>query len=352
MGGSILTVLDKINPFNFLNQKKLLAKSVACNFPYVQPSILSIDLTSRCNSHCSYCNKWQTGNQSPQELTMADIRKLYIQAKKMGVSQASLSGGEPLLRGDLEEIIVLMSKGMKVTLTTNGMLLTPARVDSLVNAGLQVLVLSVDSLDSPIYQKLRGVSFDVAEKALAALVYGKGKYRKFYPSINCVISKYNVGQLERFAREFFKQYPGLGMINFQAYDGSWTGNRELIPAKEQEAVLVREIDNLVTMKQAGFMISNSIEYLKSIPDFLYRVQAFTKSPCSSGFTSICVSASMALHPCYLFPAIADLRQEDLAEIWYSAKMKIERGKMIRGECPGCSSLLHKPDAIKVENGFF
>lgn len=337
-----------------IGKERLLSKSMRNNFPFVKPSAVSINITARCNSRCIYCDSWKTKSVTPREPTVAEMRQLSAAAKKLGAQFLTISGGEPLLRNDLEEIVAAaVSEGLWVTVITNGILLSPQRLNSLANAGLKMLNLSLDTFEAEIYRKLRGVSYRLAEKALETLVYSKPKYHGLRINLNCVISQANIAQLEPFAKEFFTRFPGLGTLNFQAYDRSWNGNPELLPALEQKPVLNEAVKGLIALKKAGYPIGNSEAYLASVPDFFYQRAAAGKQACGSGFTSICVSSDLSLHPCYLFPAIADLKQEDLHAVWFSEKMKAQRAKMLKGECAGCSCLFHKPVSLKqtICNGF-
>lgn len=332
-----------------IGKEKLLAKSMRNNFPFAKPSGVSINITARCNSRCSYCDSWKT--ISREQPTVEEVRKLSAASKKLGAQLFTLSGGEPLLRMDLEEIIAAVAgQGLWVIMITNGILLTPKRVNSLVNAGVKMITLSLDTFEAEIYQKIRGVSYSFAEKALETLVDAKQKYHGLRINLNCVISRYNIDHLESFAKQFFTRFPGMGTITFQSYDRIWNGNKELLPLPEQKPVLMEALQSLIALKKAGFPINNSEDYLASIPDFFYQRSAVGKQACGSGFTSICVASDLSLHPCYLFPAIADLKNEDLKEVWFSEKMKAQRAKMLKGECAGCSCLFHKPVSLKQTIG--
>lgn len=340
--------LEKLSPFQWLNPyERLLAKSMNRNYPFVKPLKMSIMLTSRCNSRCSYCDSWEKGNRSGKEITVEEIMQIYTAAKNLGVQEVSLTGGEPLLRDDLEDIIGVLSQGLRVVLTTNGILLTPKRIERLVQSGLSTLVLSLDSLEPQTYQRSRGVPFQFVERALESLGSVTEKKYGITVGVNCVVSRYNIGHLEQFSREFFRKLPQTGWITFLAYDGVFVKNDELTPIRDQYPVLLQEIERLIALKNEGYFIMNSKENLWSIPEFLFHRQNEKKWVCSSGFMAIWIDSDMALHPCYQLPAIADLRQENLTDIWFSEKMKIQRAKMMRMECAGCSCVFHKSDPFKI-----
>lgn len=331
--------------------QRLLKKSMARNFPFVKPSKMSIMVTSKCNSRCLYCDSWKMKSApAPSAIdgpTGEDIRRLCAAAKSLGVQEVSLSGGEPLLRDDLEELITILSQDFKVLLTTNGMLLSKERVISLAKSGLKNLILSLDSLDAATYQQLRGISFEFAEQALDSLHYGKKNYPKLDIGVNCVVNRYNTGSLADFSRKFFKKIPRVGRISFLAYDRVRTGNDELLPTEEQYPVLLAEIENLIAIKKAGYWIMNSEENLRSIPGYLYGKNTREEARCGAGFFSVNIGDRMTLHPCLQLPAIADLKTENLTEVWFSDKMRLQREKMLKGQCPGCSCVFNQHHPFQV-----
>jgi cyclic pyranopterin phosphate synthase len=106
---------------------------------------LRMSITDRCNLNCIYChNEGSTG--STGEMSVETISNIVHVAAGFGVNRLKLSGGEPLLRNDLEEILVSLPPLKDVSLTTNGVLLKE-RAKSLKAAGLNRVNISVDSLN-------------------------------------------------------------------------------------------------------------------------------------------------------------------------------------------------------------
>jgi molybdenum cofactor biosynthesis enzyme MoaA len=158
---------------------------------------LIIDVTYRCNGSCSYC-QWSTN----QKARVDDEPDSYILIPKktiesLGVERVVLSGGEPLIRNDLEKIISYYAQtGVKsIILITNGLILTEERLDSLLSAGLTGIAFSLDGISDRVAFKARGLSkeqhglvLDNISKAL--------QRRKLYDNIeigiNTVISKANL----------------------------------------------------------------------------------------------------------------------------------------------------------------
>jgi len=104
-------------------------------------------------------------------LTFDEIARLARLAVAQGVQKIRLTGGEPLVRRDLEQLVALLAPidGLAdLTLTTNGALLTPTKARALKDAGLQRITISLDALDDAIFMAMNDVGFPVA-KVLAAI---------------------------------------------------------------------------------------------------------------------------------------------------------------------------------------
>ncbi|BAI60725.1 probable molybdenum cofactor biosynthesis protein A [Methanocella paludicola SANAE] len=107
---------------------------------------LRMSLTNRCNLQCIYChNEGESG--SGGEITVDEIARLVRIATKYGVDRVKFSGGEPLLRTDLEDILRALPPLKDISLTTNGTLLAP-RAKGLKEAGLDRVNISLDTMDS------------------------------------------------------------------------------------------------------------------------------------------------------------------------------------------------------------
>ena len=123
--------------------------------PYNRPvSNLRVSLTAKCNLSCIYCHR--EGEKTPKEpLSAAEIAEVLRVAAGFGIRSVKFTGGEPMLRPDLLEIIRSVPAGMESSITTNGTFLAKIAGD-LKDAGLRRVNVSIDSLDPLIYQKITG----------------------------------------------------------------------------------------------------------------------------------------------------------------------------------------------------
>ena len=135
-------------------------------------SNLRVSLTPKCNLSCIYCHR--EGEKAPGDpISAAEIAEILRVAAGFGIRSVKFTGGEPMLRPDLIEIIKSVPTGMESSLTTNGTLLAGLAAD-LKQAGLRRVNVSIDSLDPAIYKKITGADrlSDVLEGIDAALATG------------------------------------------------------------------------------------------------------------------------------------------------------------------------------------
>jgi cyclic pyranopterin phosphate synthase len=162
---------------------------------------LRMALTARCNLACIYCHH-EGELASEREISSEMAISVANAAARLGVRSLKLTGGEPLLRRDLEDIIAGMPKAIKISLTTNGTLLEE-RASGLAEAGLERVNISLDSLRQKTYRAITGGREGDLEKVVrgidSALEAGLDPVK-----LNVVVLRENqeeVPELIRFSRE-------------------------------------------------------------------------------------------------------------------------------------------------------
>ncbi|HXW99069.1 MAG TPA: GTP 3',8-cyclase MoaA [Methanomicrobiales archaeon] len=127
-----------------------------------------MSVTQRCNLRCIYCHA--EGERSPDaEIPLGDIREVLRVAAKLGMRSVKFTGGEPLLREDILDIVRAVPKGMESSMTTNGILLAGC-AEGLKAAGLSRINISLDSLDPGCYREITG--HDRLSEVLAGIEAG------------------------------------------------------------------------------------------------------------------------------------------------------------------------------------
>src|SRR5215216_2923296 len=198
---------------------------------------LRVSLTDRCNFRCFYCLPHGEPPIAPKEkmLSYEEIEYVCDIFVSLGIEKIRLTGGEPMLRRDIETIIrkltLLKASGLQdLALTTNGYYL-PERAQSLKDAGLDRVTISLDSLKRDVFKRMTGV--DVLDKVLAGIAAAK-KTQLEPIKINAVIvrghNEDEVADFAAFAREYDVK---MRFIEFMPLDsGHEWSRKDVISGKE------------------------------------------------------------------------------------------------------------------------
>ncbi|KAK8962818.1 hypothetical protein KSP40_PGU003435 [Platanthera guangdongensis] len=195
---------------------------------------LRISLTERCNLRCQYCMPADGVelSQKSQLLTSAEIVRLANLFVSSGVDKIRLTGGEPTLRKDIEEICFQLSslEGLKtLAMTTNGLVLTK-KLPKLKECGLSLLNISLDTLVPAKFEFMtrRQGHERVMESITAAVEHG------FNPvKVNCVVMRgINDDEICDFVELTRKREINIRFIEFMPFDGNVWNIKKLVPYTE------------------------------------------------------------------------------------------------------------------------
>ena len=189
---------------------------------------LRVSITDRCNYKCVYCRTGQVGSQYP-ELGIDEYLRLIRLFVNLGIEKIRLTGGEPLLRNGLIELIEELAKlrtaagePLELALTTNGHLLEKLAAP-LKAAGLNRVTVSMDAVDAPTFEHITRVPGSF-KKVLAGVRAAKAA--GLIPlKINCVLLRgFNDGEIEGFARFAREEDVVVRFIEFMPLeeDRLWT----------------------------------------------------------------------------------------------------------------------------------
>ncbi|MBF7144304.1 MULTISPECIES: pyrroloquinoline quinone biosynthesis protein PqqE [Pseudomonas] len=162
--------------------------------PIGLPLWLLAELTYRCPLQCPYCSNPLDFAAQGQELTTQEWFRVMAEAREMGAAQLGFSGGEPLVRQDLAELIGEARRlGYYTNLITSGIGLTEARLDSFKAAGLDHIQISFQASDEEVNNALAGSKKAFAQKlAMARAVKARG-----YPMVlNFVTHRHNIDRID------------------------------------------------------------------------------------------------------------------------------------------------------------
>ncbi len=215
---------------------------------------LRVSLTDRCNFRCFYCLPHGEPPIAPKEqmLSYEEIDYVCEIFVSLGIEKLRLTGGEPMLRRDIETIIKkltrLKSTGLRdLALTTNGYYL-PERAQSLKDAGLDRVTISLDSLKRDVFKRMTGV--DVLDKVLAGIEAAK-KAGLEPIKINAVIvrghNEDEVADFAGFAREYDVK---MRFIEFMPLDSGHEWSRDDVVSGKEIRERISERFPLVRVEAA------------------------------------------------------------------------------------------------------
>ena len=206
---------------------------------------LRISVTDRCNFRCTYCMPKEVFGHAyrfldrKELLNFEEITRIARAAVGVGVQKLRLTGGEPLIRRDLEQLIAMLSElGVELTLTTNASLL-PRKAQALKDAGLTRITVSLDAMDDATFRAMNDVDFAV-ERVLDGI--DAARAAGLPVKVNCVVKRgVNEDQIVPLARYFREQGHTLRFIEFMDV-GATNGWRmdDVVPAREIVALLAAE----------------------------------------------------------------------------------------------------------------
>jgi AdoMet-dependent heme synthase len=302
------------------------------------PHVVAWNLTQRCNLACAHCyisaGDWHA---TDGDLTTAECHRIADEVLALNPSPMFvLSGGEPLLRDDLEAIAGhASSRGATVVVGTNGTLLTQARVRSLRDAGVQGFALSIDSLDARYHDRFRHGT-GALEQTLAAVDRLAAHELDFL--VQTTVTRGNRSELADLAAWAAERGAVAFNVYFLVATGRGDGMPGLEPA-ENDAVLAELVD-LETLYRGRMMVRS-----KCMPQLMRHVAERapdsplmnyeTRCPCGVHYCRITPEGRVT--PCPYTPAVAgDLRRQSFADVWWDSPVfRALRDGQPGGKCGRC-----------------
>lgn len=141
-----------------MNSQSLLKKQIKLGYSLAtqRPFSLLLQVTNRCNYTCSFCDFWKNGVPHEQEVQLHEYERLAEDLSQLGTFIISIEGGEPFLRKDLIEIVRIFSRKHFTVLYTNGWFVNDEKAQSLIEAGLHQVGISIDFPQAEDHDKKRG----------------------------------------------------------------------------------------------------------------------------------------------------------------------------------------------------
>ena len=325
--------LDRDRLIELSNYIPNLRLSIQENKPLVKPLAGAIAINLGCNSKCAYC----TICDKPIENTpIKDLKYAVDELNRLGVFNMGIAGGEPLLHPDLPELIAHIGKYQLYSyLHTNGTLCRSPRISAVIDAGLNALVLSLDTIDPAIYFRQRGIPIDSVITGLDYVLGEREKYSNLKIMVNCVISKINLDYIVPLVEWCNARHISIG---FQPIHPDFWSHKEVnsFTFRENDLLSIQQtIDQILEMKYKGYAINNNAAYLQGFPDYLVYRRLPKGMTCNSGFTVVQIDHQLNVKSCWYMRSLGNLREQQIDEIWYSEVYARRRADMLNLNCPKC-----------------
>jgi pyrroloquinoline quinone biosynthesis protein E len=299
---------------------------------FTNPLALIAELTHRCPLHCVYCSNPLELTQRSTELSTDDWTRVFQQAAALGVLQVDFTGGEPLTRPDILELIrAARTAGLYVNLITSGLPLDESRLEALVQAGLDHFQLSFQGAREEIAQEISGTKAHAQKlRVLESL-----KRHRLAVTLNFVIHRRNINQLrEMLALAESSSASRVEFANVQYYGWAFANRDSLLPTREQ---LIQSIDFL---KKAQERLAGKIKVEYVVPDYYAKYP----KPCMGGWGRklMLITPNGDALPCHaarVIPGLSfeNVRNRALREIWEvsDAFQKFRGESWMQDPCKTC-----------------
>lgn len=305
--------------------------------PYV-PHIVAWNLTKRCNLACAHCyisaGSWHAADD---ELTTDQCLRILDEILDVNPNpMLILTGGEPLLRDDLEALAERASgRGATVVVGTNGTRLTEERIDSLMGAGVKGVAVSIDSLRPEYHDRFRHGGGALTDTMAAVERCATRKLDFVVQTTVTTGNRHEIADLARWSAE-------AGAVSFNVYFVVPTGRAGLMQgmSPEENDSVLRELVELEGTYRGLMMVRSKCQ-----PQIMrHVVQGDPESPllnyetrCPCGVHYVRITPEGKVTPCPYMPVAAgDLLTQSFKEIWESSLIFTQlRSGELGGRCGRC-----------------
>lgn len=277
------------------------------------PLWLLFELTYRCPLHCVFCYNPTDFTRTGTELTTEDWIRVLREARALGSVQLGLSGGEPLVRDDLELIVAeAHTLGFYTNLITSGVGLTEARLQALKRGGLDHIQLSFQDSTREMNDFLSSTRTFELKSKVAKLI----KQYDYPMVLNVVLHRLNIDHVEEIlhmAEQMGADY--VELANTQYYGWASRNRDQLLPSREQ----LRRAEEVTNRFRD--QVGQRIRVFFVVPDYFER----RPKPCMNGLGSIFLTitpdgTALPCHAARMLPGIdfPNVRSSSVASVWYDS----------------------------------
>jgi AdoMet-dependent heme synthase len=294
------------------------------------------ELTRNCNLNCLHCRARADAGPYDNELSLDECKKIIDDLLAFSSPTVILTGGEPLLRPDIWEIIEYgKAKGLRTVIAINGTLLNRDKAERLKHGGILRVSMSLDGKDPTSHDGFRCVngSFDYVMKAAVTL-----KEVSLPFQINTTVTRLNLEQLD----DIYRLVQGIGAVAWHVFLLVPVGRGEGLKGEELNAGMYEEVlEWLYSVEKEGLL-----EIKVTCAPHYYRIvkqkgETPKSAGCLAGKSFLFISNQGVAQPCgYLEASAGDVRKDGVEHIWNESPIfrSIRDLRGYKGKCGKCSFL--------------
>lgn len=290
-----------------------------------KPLYVKIKVNYGCNLKCEMCKHWRETREPP--ISIDRFKEIITELAELGCQKIHISGGEPMLRPRLPELVgYATGLGIRVTLTTNGTLIDKVKAKQLVEAGLRGVNVSIDSPLRKMHEKIRGVEGSYKLTTRAVTLFRRYAYKgKIGVRINTVVGRSNyetLSTLADLAHELGAD--GINLIPVDDHCGEHLSMR-----KKDIALFNSQIAPIIEQRarDLGVDIADEDAYPFGRDDSEVRLGRagryafgyYKKFPCYAPWTHSLIDFNGLIYVCCMtreqIQPLGDLRKQSFKEVW-------------------------------------
>ncbi len=340
-------MLETVLPFTFeLTQPKRMATDGKCDF-YMRlgysptatshekfiPLVVSYNLTRKCNLKCSHCYINASQKELDGELNTEESKRLIDQIADISRPLLILSGGEPLLRKDVYELVRYgTEKGLRMGLGSNGGLIDQKAAWSLKEAGIKTVSISLDSNLPKQHDEFRGVagSWNKAIGAIKAL-----RDNEILVQVNTTLTQQNYDQID----DIMTLTEEIGVENFHLFFLVPTGRgakmADISPAMYED--MIKGTFAKTHKHHLNVRPSCAPQFMRIAKDMGLDMRQWIRG-CIAGMYYCRVYPNGDITPCpYLPLKLGNVREKTFGEIWFNSPVfkALRNPDTLKGKCGAC-----------------
>jgi AdoMet-dependent heme synthase len=294
------------------------------------------ELTRNCNLNCVHCRAAASKGPHDGELTLPECKQILDQLAAFASPTIILTGGEPLLRDDIFDIIEYgNAKGLRLVMAINGTLLTEEKAQKLKKGGIKRVSLSLDGKDAKTHDAFRGVigSYNAVMRAADTLNNIDLPFQ-----INTTVTRFNVDDL----LDIYNLVKTIGAVAWHVFLLVPVGRGKELKGKELDTKAYENVLNWLYDMESR----NEIEMKVTCAPHYYRIvkekgDTPKSAGCLAGKSFMFISHRGVAQPCgYLEIASGDILADGVQKVWEESPVfnQLRDLTSYKGKCGGCRYL--------------